>query len=408
MKKGLFFFLLFTLTFSSFSQTYIEGKVITNTNEILVGASVYLNNTTIGTTTNNKGEFQLRVNKGTYDLVVSFIGYTTSRITINTNSKINFLTVKLNPESNILDEVVLRKTKYDDEWKYNLNRFKNLFLGKTKLAYQCEILNPKVLHFEYNNKTGELIADAREPLKIKHNGLGYLINYDLVSFSIKNQRLFFSGYARYSNLKKNVRKKWKRNRLEAYNGSQMHFLRSLLKNDLTKDGFLINQFRRELNPERPTDAEIKTARELISLQNNTLDFSKKITNPITVIDSARLVLQNSRKPKYIDYLYKRNVPYNEMISFKKQTPYLDFENYLSIIYKNEKEEENYLIGMFGKKKRASGLQTSSIVLIKGKTIIDPTGILVSPDAIFVEGYWAFESFANMLPLDYQPLNIQNK
>lgn len=408
MKKGLFFFLLFTLTFSSFSQTYIEGKVITNTNEILVGASVYLNNTTIGTTTNNKGEFQLRVNKGTYDLVVSFIGYTTLRTTINTNSKINFLTIKLDPESNILDEVVLRKTKYDDEWKYNLNRFKNLFLGRTKLAYQCEILNPKVLHFEYNNKTGELIADAREPLKIKHNGLGYLITYDLVSFSIKNQRLFFSGYARYSNLKKKVRKKWKRNRLETYNGSQMHFLRSLLKNDLTKDGFLINQFRRELNPDRPTDEEIKIAKELISLHGNSFTITLNSSAPLTRIDSARVTVRNSSKPKYQDFLYKRNIPFNQMVSFNNKTPFLDFENYLSIIYKNEKEEENYLIGMFGKKKRASGLQTSTIVLIKGKTIIDPTGILVSPDAIFVEGYWAFESFANMLPLNYQPSNIQNK
>ncbi|WP_347173550.1 carboxypeptidase-like regulatory domain-containing protein [Polaribacter uvawellassae] len=403
MKKGLLTFLLFCISISVFSQTYIEGKVTTNTNEILEGASVYLNNTTIGTTTNSKGEFTLKVQKGNYDLVVSFIGHTTSRIKVNTNLKVDFLHIKLTLEVNVLDEVVLRKTKYDDDWKYNLSRFKSLFLGKTKLAEKAIILNPKTLHFEYNIKTDELIADAKEPLKIKHESLGYLITYDLVHFSVKKNRLFFSGYARYTNLKKKIKKKWKRNRLEAYNGSQMHFLRSLLEKNLTVDGFVINQFKRELNPERPTDADIKSARELIYLNREIINYSKKITIPLTPLDSALVIVQKSSKPKYQDFLYKRNVDYNEMISFEKQTPFLDFENHLSIIYKNEKEEENYLRGMFGKRKKASGVQTSNITLINGKSIIDPSGVLVNPNAIFIEGYWAFESFANMLPLDYIPI-----
>ena len=257
-----------------------------------------------------------------------------------------------------------------------------------------------MLHFEYKSKTDELTADARAPLQIKHKGLGYLISYDLVTFSIKNQRLYFSGYARYTNLKKSVRKKWKRARQEAFNGSQMHFLRSVLKKNLTKDGFVVNQFRRELNPERPSDAEIRTARELISLHGKSFMVSLNNSEPLTKIDSARVTIRNSSKPKYKDFLYKRNVPYRQLVSLEKQIINLDFKDYLSIIYKNEKEEENYLRGIFGQKKRESGLQTSSIVLINGKVNIDPSGILEKPDALFVEGYWAFESFANMLPLDY--------
>ncbi|MBL4641956.1 MAG: carboxypeptidase-like regulatory domain-containing protein [Flavobacteriaceae bacterium] len=402
MKKGLLTFLVTILSLSTFSQTYIEGKVTTNSNENLEGASVYLNNTTIGTTTNNKGEFRLKVSKGNYDLVVSFIGYSTSRLKINTNFKIGFLRLKLAPDLHILSEVVLKKTNYNADWKYNLSRFKSLFLGRSKLAKECIILNPKTLHFEYNSKTGELIAEAKEPLKIKHKDLGYLITYDLIKFSIKNQRLFFSGYARYRNLKERVKKKWKRNRLEAYNGSQVHFLKSLLKKNLTQDGFVINQFKRVRNPERPTDEEIKKARELIYLYRETINISRNITNPLTPLDSALVIAGKSSKPKYKDFLYKRNVPYNEMTSFSKGTPHLNFKNHLSIIYKNEKEEDNYLKGMFGKMKQATGVQSSNITLTKGKSIIDLTGVLVDPDALFVEGYWAFESFANMLPLNYQP------
>lgn len=402
MKKGLIFFLLSILSLSTFSQTYIEGKVTTNSNEILEGASVYLNNTTIGTTTNSEGEFRLKVNKGNYDLVVSFIGYSTVRLKINTIFKIGFLHVKLAPDLHILNEVVLKKTNYNADWKYNLSRFKNLFLGRTKLAKECIILNPKTLHFEYNSKTGELIAETREPLKIKHKDLGYLITYDLVQFSIKNQRLFFSGYARYRNLKERVKKKWKRNRREAYNGSQMHFLRSVLQKNLSRDGFAVNQFKRVPNPERPTDEEIKKARALIYLHRETINISRNSSNPLTPLDSALVIARKSSKPKYKDYLYKRNVPYNEMTSFSMDKPYLDFKNHLSIIYKNEKEEDNYLKGMFGKRKQATGVQTSSITLVKYKSMIDFTGVLVDPDALIVEGYWAFESFANMLPLNYQP------
>jgi len=402
MKKGLITFLLSILSLSIFSQTYIEGKVTTNSNENLEGASVYLNNTTIGTTTNSEGEFRLKVGKGNYDLVVSFIGYSTSRLKINTNIKIDFLRLKLSPDLHILNEVVLKKTDYNAEWKYNLSRFKKLFLGRSKLAKECILLNPKTLHFEYNAKTNELTAEAKESLKIRHNDLGYLITYDLIKFSIKNQRLFFSGYARYRNLKKRIKKKWKRNRLESYNGSQVHFLKSLLKKNLTEDGFVVNQFKRVRNPERPSDEEIKKARELIYLHRETLNISRNITNPLTPLDSALVIAGKSSIPKYKDFLYKRNVPYNEMTSFSKGNPSLNFKNHLSIIYKNEKEEVNYLKGMFGKMKQATGVQTSSITLVKGKSMIDFTGILVDPDALFVEGYWAFESFANMLPLNYEP------
>ena len=402
MKKGLLFFLLLFLSISVFTQTIIRGKVTTSSNEILEGASVYLNNTTIGTTTDDKGEFELKIKQGNFDLVVSFIGYKSVQIKIDTSTKIKFFTLKLIPNATILNEVIIKKTKYDKVWKYNLSRFKQAFLGRTKLAKECKILNPKVLHFEYNQKINELTAEAREPLQIKNRALGYIITYDLVDFSIKGNRLYYSGYARYKNLKKSIRKKWKKNRLEAYNGSQMQFFRSLISQKLKEDGFVVNQFKRVLNPQRPTKEKIKFARELIRLHNNRINFSKKITKPITALDSALVIVRKSRKPKYVDYLYKRNVSYEEMLSFEGKIPFLNFENYLSVIYTKETEEDNYLIGIFGKKKRSSGVQTSSIVLLNGKAKIDKSGILINPNGIFNEGYWGFEAFANMLPLDYQP------
>ena len=110
------------------------------------------------------------------------------------------------------------------------------------------------------------------------------------------------GYIKYENLNGGKRKQrhWKKNRLKAYNGSRMHFVRSLRSQNLKKQGFIVNQFRRVLNPERPTEKEIKIARQLLNLYGKHLNFSKKISAPQTTLDSARVILRKVSLPKYVD------------------------------------------------------------------------------------------------------------
>lgn len=400
-------FLIFLLLISfgkNSAQTTISGTLFDETNTPLEGASVYFNNTTVGTITDEKGAFQLKIKEGNYTLVASFLGYEVQQIPIVISSEPKLLNIQMKEANNVLDEVDVSKTVYDDEWRYNLARFKRAFLGRTKLASDCKILNEKDLRFEYDFKTNTLNAFARKPLEIKHTGLGYLISYDLVDFTMTKNQFFYSGYARYQNLRTSVRKKWKRNRLEAYHGSKMHFFRSLINKKIQEEGFVVNQFKRVLNPERPSEEKINQARQLVRLHRRAINFSKKITTPKTPLDSAIVTLRKSRLPKHKDYLYKKNVPYEEMISFENDIPILNFDNYLMIIYTKEPEEKNYLMGIFGKMKKATGVQTSHIVLLHGKSALDKAGVTTTANAIFNEGYWGFESFANMLPLDYSPNN----
>lgn len=404
MKKRLtIFVLLFSIL--SFSQQIVKGKILSENKVPLEGASVFFNNTTVGTISDSNGEFQLKIPEGNYSLVVSFLGYQTYQQALNTRNSIPFLTISLKEDTTLLDEVTITKIVYDDEWKYNLTRFKKAFLGRSKLAESCKIINEKDIRFDFNSKTSTLTAIARKPLLIKHNGLGYKITYDLEDFTLDQNKLYYSGYARYENLRKSVRKKWQKNRLETFNGSKMHFLRSLLSKNLKEDGFLIHQFKRVPNSERPSEEEIQYARQLIQLHGKPVSFAKKIDIPITPLDSALVTLRKVKLPKYRDYLYKSNLEsYDAMISRIENTPFLDFKDYLMIVYTKEPEEENYLMGTFGKKRKATGVQTSNLVLLHGKSQIDPTGILIDPTATFNEGYWVFESFANLLPLDYKPLN----
>ncbi len=403
MKKVVLF-LLFALTgiASVSAQILIKGTVVTTSNLPMEGASVYVNNSTIGTVTDADGNFELYLNEGKSELIVSFIGYKTIITNVETSLYQKPLFFKLRRATNFLNEAIVTKIKYDDDWRYNLGRFKSAFLGRTLLASQCNIINPKVLSFEFDKTTGALTAYAKEPLKIRHQGLGYLITYDLVHFSLERQRVTYLGFTKYQNLKGSKRKqrKWVKNRLIAYNGSVMHFMRSLRAKKLKEEGFLVHQFKRVLNSDRPSEETIKKARAYIasiSSKDNPVNLSRKIKKPRTALDSAVSTVQKVRLPKYRDYLYKSNVPYPDLIIQNKKETLLSFENYLSIIFTKESEEVNYMPN-----KRAHKNQTSSLTMFKKTAIIDPSGTVIDPLDIFAEGYWSFEQFANLLPLDYRP------
>ena len=89
-------------------QNYTVSGVVTDVNngETLLGATVFLKGTSIGNTTNEYGFFSLTAPKGTYTLVISYLGFTTieKEIVLDGNQKINF---ELNEDTSQLDEVVI-------------------------------------------------------------------------------------------------------------------------------------------------------------------------------------------------------------------------------------------------------------------------------------------------------------
>ena len=80
MKKiipFLFFNLISIAVFSQANYT-ISGKIIDAATKLpLQGASVFAENTTIGTATNTEGFFRLQLPNGGYSIVVTFTGYQT-------------------------------------------------------------------------------------------------------------------------------------------------------------------------------------------------------------------------------------------------------------------------------------------------------------------------------------------
>ena len=401
--RNICFILSLLFTISSFSQIVLKGTVYSEKGP-LENAAVYLNNTMLDTNTDENGEFSIPIKEGQYELIISYLGYKKINYALNTATYIKPLVFVLEENADVLDEVIIKKIVYDDEWRNNLAVFKREFIGRTELAADCEILNPEVLGFDYHYQENKLTAYARKPLQIKHNSLGYLITHELERFVINKQYITYLGYTRYQELKGNKRKqkRWKKNRLKAYNGSPVHFYKSLLNNTFQEHGFIVNQFKRVPNPERPTEKEIKKAREIIKRNRGLAINYKKNDVPKNAIDSAMLVVQKSRLPKFRDYLYKSKLQKEDILAFKNNAYQFIFENNLSIVYTREKEEMGYIKRVAFSKPRKPVAQTSSIIPIDDKIVLDITGVLVNPLDVFYEGYWSYEKFANTLPLDYQP------
>lgn len=113
MNKFLFFFSSFLIIgFSSFSQK--EGRIIgniqdKNTLEALMGVNLLVEETSLGTTTDDTGRFNLILPVGTYSITASFLGYRTStlysiEVTSGNDRIINF---EMEPESEVLEGVII-------------------------------------------------------------------------------------------------------------------------------------------------------------------------------------------------------------------------------------------------------------------------------------------------------------
>jgi hypothetical protein len=103
--------LLILISSLSFSQTTFRGMVMDKDNPKdnlgVYGANVYWLNTTVGTTTNEKGWFAIPYKKEYKKLVISYVGYKTDTLTITSLKPIHHF---LTPE-NELDEVEISAKK---------------------------------------------------------------------------------------------------------------------------------------------------------------------------------------------------------------------------------------------------------------------------------------------------------
>lgn len=338
----------------TYSQT-ITGIVLDkNTNTPIETASVYFDNTTIGTTTNSKGEFQIDNEHNIKSpLIISFIGY--KKVILNTINYNKSYTILLEEENYSLDEVVVT----NDDWSraLKLEEFRKHFLGTSKNAKSCTILNEDDIILRYNKQSKQLTAAAKRPLLIKNKNLQYLITYDLQEFFIEysyvrgeEERVyrytFSAGTSFFKKTESEDNSKIKRRRANAFKGSTLHFMRALVQQKLKDKKYQLFDGSFQTQPE------------------------KFIT--ITPIDSLNVYLLNV-------------IPDPEIIAHRKNNPTISFNNTvppksLNVLYKRNKQ--------------------SIFKPNQFEFIVDKNGNHFPPNAVIFSGDLGEQRLGDTFPLDY--------
>ncbi|HVW94600.1 MAG TPA: carboxypeptidase-like regulatory domain-containing protein [Mucilaginibacter sp.] len=353
--------LLFILPVKGIAQYTISGQVLNGNDKSPVAhASVFLNNSVVGTTTADNGTFTLsEVRPGQYDLVVSCVGYETLHQAVIVNSSIKLPDLILAPKTLMLDEV---RIKPKQDWAKNYETFKRLFFGTTEFARQCKITTkglPDMLDLDFDKTTDVFTARSDDFMEIENKALGYYIRYYLnsLTYDYKTRLFYVEGTAAFSEMtgSKSQTHRWKKNREKAYEGSSMHFLRAVVSNSLAEEGF------RALRLIRKTDTAHKTL--------NGHFFNTLIEKPLDIADFTRLTdVQGEFALSFSDCLY---VEYNKKNAHKASADW-------------------------------SEAAITTLIFNEPYSFFDSNGIIINPASVSFNGNWGQRLMADLLPVDYVP------
>ncbi|HEV7379535.1 MAG TPA: carboxypeptidase-like regulatory domain-containing protein [Dyadobacter sp.] len=398
--------IFFTLIIESSSaqNQQMSGKAVDGvTNQPMELVNIFITNTTYGTTTDHAGKFTLSLPNGHYEVVVSMVGYEpiVYPVILSDTKQPPPLVFKLTPSQTELSSVSV-KTKRDPSWYTNLELFKEGFIGKSEIASRCKLVNPETLIIVYDENTNTLKVSAKDLLIIENPELGFRIYYLLIEYvyDYNSKYLTYLGYPLFEQLtgSKSREKKWQKNRLKAYNGSVMHFVRTLRNEQLEEEGFNLRRLIRMPNPDRPTEEQLQEARKQLAIMGT--------NTPINDDHPIGKILAKASLPKVIEKLDTTRVPYSQyLLKGDSHMRQLSFEGFLQVVYTGEKEEPTYVAAESMFRKRQPTYQTSVISMKQEKVILDESGSLADPLALTFEGYWGWEKAGDMLPLDYQPVPV---
>ncbi len=392
MKQLLLYIALFCAT-PLLAQKTLRGKLLSTADrKPVAAASVYLSNTSTGTVSKEDGSFAISpFPEGRYDLVVSALGYEIYTATINAAELPTDLQILLKPKVKEMAGVTVIPF-IKDGWAEWGPFFMDNLIGATPNAEDCQLMNKEAVRFRLHQKKNMLEAVTSEPLVIQNKALGYTLTYDMEVFEFRfgPGLCTYLGYPLFTEMQTadaEKREQWKRNRQAAYEGSIMHFMRSVYQNKLAENGF---ELRRVLRPKKKTSLGYYTQMPAmllnIPLSGDSIAYS---------IDSATVQLQ------FNDYL--------QVVYPAKKLPKL------YVRYGNERMSDRP--SLKGNVRSSSRLSTNMPLTSEIYANVPSEGVQVlynghyyfSTNLVSMQ-YWAWsEKLSNLLPLDYgnpQPSNAQ--
>ena len=341
-------------TFAQGSQrATLAGRVIDDsTSAPLANVNIYIANSTLGANTNEDGIFEIRnIPLGNYDVVASRIGYmlSTFRASLREPRK-REVEIRLKPTNVEMGEVVVSAPD-PTEWKKDLSKFTELFLGTTPNARECRIVNPEVLDFKAEGED-IFMATARRPLEIENLAMGYHLTFYLKSFRMEGDIMTYEGLPKFVELtppSPKVKQQWNENRMRAFRGSIRHFLMALFRRELNTAGYSIYHL------------------DYLGVGNVASDRKLLVENEI-LFDSPTVTMKTLR-----------------------------FSGVLEVEYWREVESGYNLL-----QKPGTTGQVSWFTLNYLAVGINDRGFINEAFPTKVYGYWSWKRVGDMLPLDFEP------
>lgn len=344
----------------------VTGTVVDEKGEPAKGATVFISGSLFKTVTDDKGEFAINsLTAGSYQLVVKMMGYAIFNRDIILQQKPISLNIPLVINPIAISEVTIGP---GDAWDSYYNLFKAQFLGTSRFAEGCEILNPKILSFNYNKKKGILTAEADDFILIDNKRLGYHIRYLLrdFQFTINSNTAIFDGDALFDEMdgSKSRHKDWARNRYDAYKGSFMHFLRAVYTNNTLKQGFMAHAlYKGFLKADGDFDVP------WVTIDTRPVGFDslvKKVDNTFVSLNTSQL---------YVTYAPKKAPSVKTGLT--------------TATFKDIKLDNN-------------GTESTMVKLPFKQALIDRRGNYTNYRAFFIHGDMASRRVGDKLPFDYEP------
>jgi ribosomal protein S4 len=380
---------------SSAQKITVTGNVLAaDTKAPIGGASVFLSNSSFGTSTTASGTFALNgPTAGQYTLVVTAVGYETSVQTILLNTEPVKLEIALLVKVTQLNEVKITSISKADK-RAALARFKEEFIGTDKNAGDCKIINPEVLSFTFYENKSVLEASSNEFLVIENNALGYRIKYMLKNFrsNLNTGDITYAGSQVFEEMigGDSKKKKWYKKRDEAYYGSARHFYRALGKDSLADAGFKIYRLARQFNTKRPPenviDGNISKFRHTrmdstfywMGMKNSSHYTKQKLIGKAPV--AVNTVVQQIDKPGLFA---------------------LTFHDHLYVVY-TKKWETTFFRDVYRVPHDLNYATTIVSYTHDNNTLLfDKNGTIIG-DSPQYEGTWSLARLSTLLPVDYVP------
>jgi hypothetical protein len=291
-------------------------------------------------------------------MVISFTGYQTEtkRVTA-ADAGNNDLVIEIKKKEKSLEEFVVKSSSEvtDGLAKYG-DFFMENFIGKTANSKQCYIKNKEALRFFYYRRTKRLKILSAEPLEIVNDALGYTIKYQLDSFvhEYNTQVSVYTGSPLFQEMQPAdavQKEKWNMARQEAYNGSILHFMRSMHQRKLKEEGFEIQFIVK--NNDKETAIPLK-------------DFYGAVNY---TMDDSSYVAEIMPRQKDMAVIYKKE---GSPLAYQEANP-----------------------------DASSRFQFSVLSFLPNEALgIEQNGFYFDQNNIIITGYWGWEKVADLLPYDF--------